>query len=239
MVAMFLFRSAGRSASLLSRYQCRTMKASGIAASSNRYLTSSSSSSSGSGNINNPSEASKTSLANLNLETSSNDPKQGPPTATKSVYVHPLSQVVLLQLQSDECYEWMKRAGLDGHLTVHRDGTFSLETPPTTTHSNDTADADTNNTSANPSSRIWTAYDPDEKKHWLMYTRSTGGRDSNGNNTFSEDDDRNAVAAATTPTGVRERFLLQDNEKSAWNDEKTSLHVRVQEWVSELMLTAP
>jgi hypothetical protein len=72
-----------------------------------------------------------------------------------------------------------------------------------------------------------------------MYTRSTGGRDSNGNNTFSVDDDRNAVAAATSPTGVRERFLLQDNEKSAWNDEKNSLHVRFQEWISELMLTAP
>jgi hypothetical protein len=228
MVAMSLFRSAGRSASLLSRFQCRTTYLNGIAATSNRYLTSSSS---GRGNNNNPSEGLKSSLANLGI--TSNIPSQGP--AAKSVYVHPLSQAVLLHLQSDECYEWMKRAGLDGNLTVHRDGTFSLETTRTTAADSNDADAHTPSASA----RIWTAYDPDEKKHWLMYTSSTGGIDSDGNNTFSTDDDQNAVAAATTPTGVRQRFLLQDNQKNAWNDDKTSLPDRVQGWVSELMLTAP
>jgi hypothetical protein len=262
MVAMFLFRRAGRSASLslslsLSyRYQCRTMKASGIA--SSRYLTSSSSS--GSGNSNNPSEASKTSLANLNIEihskdsstddhttktaplisslntvtekeantnttTTSKDPPS-PPTATKFVYIHPLSQIVLLLLQN-ECHEWITRMGLDGNLTVHRDGTFSLETASTTSN-----DAHTNSESESATARIWTAYDPEEKKHWLIYSSSTGGSDHSSS---SADSDENPAA---TSTEVRHKFLMQDNLRTAWQKgtKNTSVPDRIHESVRLLML---
>jgi hypothetical protein len=261
MVVAFLLRSAARSASL-SRFPCTTsrMKASGIAA--NRYLTTrlSSSSSLGSkrsstGNGNNGSTpiGGPTALTTSNKDSSTTTttsllgPSQSPPTTAESVYVHPLSQIVLLHLQSDECHEWITRAGLV-NLTVHRDGTFSLETLTTTTSSaantntNTNTSANTINTSAsasasaNTSARIWTAYCPDEKKHWLIYSsnNSTGG--DHISSSFAADDNDKNPAEATTPTTVRHRFLLQDNLKTAWNGDKNSLPVRIQEWVRDLML---
>jgi hypothetical protein len=168
-------------------------------------------------------------------------PSQSPPTAAEYVYVHPLSQIVLLHLQSDECHEWIRRAGLDRNLTVHRDGTFSLETLTTASTDTTSNTANTNNTSASSiaSARIWTAYCPDEKKHWLIYSNADGDHGS-----ISADDDETPVAAAATTaaaaaaatTTVRHRFLLQDNLKTAWNGDKNSLPVRIQEFVSELML---
>jgi hypothetical protein len=65
-----------------------------------------------------------------------------------------------------------------------------------------------------------TAYDPDENKHWLIYTSSVRGASDDSYSTynlFTDDDDKNAVVAATAPTTVRQRFLLQDNIKTAWN----------------------
>jgi hypothetical protein len=224
MVPVFLLRSVARGASLLSlpRFQCTAMKArsSGIAA--NRYLT---------GNSGNIPISSRASPENPATVKSNNDPPSSgspppPPTTAPAehVYVHPLSQIVLQNLQSEECHEWITRAGLDRNLTVHRDGTFSLESLTTTT-----------------TARIWTEYCPDEKKHWLIYNSSTGGDRISS----SADDYMNqAVAAATTGvaatiTTVQHKYLLQDNLRTAWQKgtKSSSAPDRIQEFVRELMLT--
>jgi hypothetical protein len=244
MVPVSLLRSVARSASSLSRFQCTTMKAkaSGVAV-ANRYLTvSSSSTSGGSTGHGTIGSIAPTDMPNTSpLESSNNkDPSSQtppPPTASEYVYVHPLSQIVLQHLQSEECHEWMKQAGLDRNLTVHRDGTFSLESHASTTTDTDT----TNNAGANV--RIWTAYCPDEKKHWLTYSSSTVDGDDHSSSATTDDNDNNPAASTAaeatveaTATRVRHRFLLQDNAQTAWNNDKTSLPVRVQEFVSELML---
>jgi hypothetical protein len=43
-----------------------------------------------------------------------------------SVYVHPLSRVLLQYFQSD-CHEWICSKHLDRNLTLQRDGTFVLQ----------------------------------------------------------------------------------------------------------------
>jgi hypothetical protein len=238
-MVVFLLRSAARGASSLSRFQYTTMnaRASGIAA--NRYLTLSSSSSSGngtssagdgnSGSCSIPTEGSRTSLENLVTANSNKDPSSGgpPPTAAEYVYIHPLSQIVLQNLQSEECHEWIIRAGFDRNLTVHKDGTFSLESLTTTASST--------------RARIWTEYCADEKKHWLIYSSSTGGDHSSSsaddymNPTTEAATTTTAVAAATT---VQHKYLLQDNLRTAWQKgtKNTSAPDRIQEFVRELML---
>lgn len=47
----------------------------------------------------------------------------------RSVYVHPLSQIVLEYLQ-DSQHEWVVSKGLDKSLTLHRDGSFELKLVP-------------------------------------------------------------------------------------------------------------
>lgn len=49
----------------------------------------------------------------------------------RSVYVHPLSQIVLEYLQ-DSHHEWIVANGLDQSLTLHRDGSFELKKVPLT-----------------------------------------------------------------------------------------------------------
>jgi hypothetical protein len=241
-MVVFLLRSAARGASSsLSHFQCTTIKARASGIDAHRYLTFSSLSSSGNGrssagngNIGSgsiPTEGSRTSLENLVTASSNKDPSSGgpPPTAAEYVYIHPLSQIVLQNLQSKECHEWITRAGFDRNLTVHKDGTFSLESLTTTASST--------------RARIWTEYCADEKKHWLIYSSSTGGDRSSS----SADDYMNptteaattttttAVAAATT---VQHKYLLQDNLRTAWQKgtKSTSAPDRIQEFVRELML---
>eukprot|EP00545_Synedropsis_sp_CCMP1620_P012836 CAMPEP_0119013684 /NCGR_PEP_ID=MMETSP1176-20130426/8747_1 /TAXON_ID=265551 /ORGANISM="Synedropsis recta cf, Strain CCMP1620" /LENGTH=161 /DNA_ID=CAMNT_0006966793 /DNA_START=18 /DNA_END=503 /DNA_ORIENTATION=- len=91
----------------------------------------------------------------------------------KVEYVHPLSQLVLEYLQTDRS-DWIVSHGLDKGLTVHRDGTFLIKFP---SYDKDMA-------------RIWTSYEPEEKKHWLTVHKGD----------------------------LVGRFLLQDNLKPAWND---------------------
>jgi hypothetical protein len=218
----FLLRSAARRASSLSRFhQCMTMKSSSSGSGRSRIHT-------GNGNSGSIPISSRTSPESPVTVSSNKDPSSGgsPPTATESVYIHPLSQIVLQNLQSEECHEWIMRAGLDRNLTVHKDGTFSLESLTTDT-----------------TARIWTEYCPDEKKHWLIYSRSTGGDRS----ISSADDYMNQAEAATrTTTGVGEatttvqhKYLLQDNLRTAWQKgtKNTSAPDRIQGFVRELMLT--
>ena len=95
-----------------------------------------------------------------------------------SVYVHPLSQIVLQYLQL-ECHEWICARQLDGNLRLHRDGTFVLESTtqedaPTTfaveatnaqTNTNDAATTSSAfASSSTTTTRIWTYYDLADKK---------------------------------------------------------------------------
>ena len=66
------------------------------------------------------------------------------------VYVHPLSQIVLMHFQ-DQCHDWIGSKRVDA-LKIHRDGTFLLEFP-------------------DESARIWTFYDCTDKKHWLSFRK--------------------------------------------------------------------
>ena len=153
-----------------------------------------------------------------------------PPTAAEYVSIHPPSQIVLQHLQSEECHEWRTLAALDRNLTVHKDGTFSLES----------ATAKTNHSIA--SARIWTEYCPDEKKHWLIYSTSTGG----DHRSSSADDYMNGTAEVETPTAeaaaatttLQHKYLLQDNLRTAWQKgtKSTSAPDRIQEFVRGLML---
>jgi len=73
-----------------------------------------------------------------------------------SVYVHPLSQIVLRHFQTS-CHHWIQKKKLDQNLVLHRDGTFVL-TPP--------LEKDDKSSSL----RIWTYYDGEDRKHWLSVT---------------------------------------------------------------------
>lgn len=116
----------------------------------------------------------------------------------RTVYVHPLSQMILEYLQSQK-NDWVLAHGLEG-LTVHRDGSFELKFDSV----NHGGDDDKNDTS-----RIWTSYDESESKHFLMvHYRGV----------------------------LLERYLLQDNLTSAWNDNKKSIPERIQESVDEMIL---
>lgn len=71
----------------------------------------------------------------------------------ESVYVHPLSQVCLMYLQSN-CHDWIIKNKLEKSLKFHRDGTFVIEFPDKT-------------------AKIWTAYDGHDKKHWLNFEKGS------------------------------------------------------------------
>lgn len=77
----------------------------------------------------------------------------------RTVYVHPLSQIVLEYFQ-DVHHNWIVAQQLDTALTVHRDGSFELKFPMA---HEEVAGEDVH--------RIWTSYDEVEKKHWLSVYR--------------------------------------------------------------------
>jgi hypothetical protein len=73
----------------------------------------------------------------------------------RTVYVHPLSQIILEHLQNSH-HDFIMRQGLHTSLTLHRDGSFELKFPAQTEEK---------------VHRIWTSYDEVEKKHWLTVYR--------------------------------------------------------------------
>ena len=83
--------------------------------------------------------------------------------AFNSVYVHPLSQIVLRYFQTS-CHDWIRSRRLDENLVIHRDGTFVLTQPPPRSSSNGSS------ASSSSSLRIWTYYDGEDRKHWLSVT---------------------------------------------------------------------
>jgi hypothetical protein len=124
---------------------------------------------------------------NNNTTTSPNDGLK------RTVYVHPLSQIILEYLQ-DCRHEWIVEQGLQS-LTLHRDGSFELKYRPgnrNTSPSNEQAQQNEDHDSTTATTvvdRIWTSYDEEEKKHWLTVQKSS----------------------------LHQRFLLQDNLLPAWH----------------------
>ena len=119
---------------------------------------------------------------------SDDDSKLDAAAMMESIYVHPLSQIVLIHLQ-DHWHDWVAEKQIDT-LKLHRDGTFVLEFPDRT-------------------ARIWTFYDPTDKKHWLSVRKHH----------------------------MQHRFLLQDNLLPAWhgNNKRQSLPERIQKSVEDLV----
>ncbi len=112
----------------------------------------------------------------------------------RTVYVHPLSQIILEYLQGAH-HDWVVSQKLDSSLKLHRDGSFELKFPMTNEYEGDVH-------------RIWTSYDEVEKKHWLTIFRGSN---------------------------IQERFLLQDNLLSAWNNNRKSLPERIHASVDEMI----
>lgn len=104
-------------------------------------------------------------------------------------YVHPLSQIVLEHLQaSPSAAAFVTKSGLDQSLSIHKDGSFTLEFP-------------------NDGGKIWTSFDPEEKKHWLTVHKGE----------------------------LVGRYMLQDNKKPAWHSDRRSVPEKVQDAVDEMI----
>lgn len=130
----------------------------------------------------------------------------------RSIYVHPLSQVVLQYFQESK-HDWIVSQRLDEALTLHRDGSFQLRFPssssPSSSSSSQSPVPSTDKEDALLDfSRIWTSYDETEKKHWLTVKRGP----------------------------LQKRFLLQDNMLPAWNHNRKSLPERIHSAVDDLIL---
>ena len=107
----------------------------------------------------------------------------------ESQYVHPLSQIVLEHLQaSPSAAAFVTQSGLDQSLSIHDDGTFTLQFP-------------------NDGGKIWTSFDPEEKKHWLTVHKGE----------------------------LVGRYMLQDNKKPAWHSDRRSVPEKVHDAVDEMI----
>lgn len=154
-----------------------------------------------------------------------------------SVYVHPLSQIVLNHFQT-HCHAWIQSKRLDDNLVLHGDGTFLLQstsrplksirtsTSLTTAsillsknfHSSSLSQSNdkdvgilsTTNAATPSAIRIWTTYDSAERKHWLC---------------VSVDESR-----------FSSKYLLQDNSLTPWQGFKLrSVPERICASVHDLM----
>jgi hypothetical protein len=164
-------------------------------------------------------------------------PMQQPDARFTTVYVHPLSQIVLNHFQS-HCHDWIRSKRLDHNLILHQDGTFVLQSsrrqargiPTESTASmkasillsknfrftlpyeySDKNRVERHAAIAAPSCiRIWTTYDVDEGKHWLC--------------------------ASIDERRFSTKYLLQDNSLTPWQGFKLqSVPERVCALVHELM----
>uniref|UniRef100_A0A7R9W0W0 Uncharacterized protein n=1 Tax=Pseudictyota dubia TaxID=2749911 RepID=A0A7R9W0W0_9STRA len=139
----------------------------------------------------------------------SGDSGSAPAKPPSEAYVHPLSQIVLAHLQTSRS-DFLMEYGLDSRLTLNPDGTFVLRFPPRS--SGGSGDGDTEGYGAEEKGRedggrIWTSYEPQEKKHWLTVHRGD----------------------------LVGRYLLQDNLKPAWHSDKRSTPEKVQDAVDEMI----
>mmetsp|Transcript_14455 Transcript_14455/g.27531 ORF Transcript_14455/g.27531 Transcript_14455/m.27531 type:complete len:180 (+) Transcript_14455:82-621(+) len=105
----------------------------------------------------------------------------------KPTYVHPLSQIVLEHLQKSHS-DFLTEHGLD-NLDIRSDGTFTLSV-------------------SNDEGKIFTFFDPEEKKHWLTVQKGK----------------------------LVGRYMLQDNMKPAWHSDKRSTPEKIQDGVDDMIL---
>lgn len=162
---------------------------------------------------------------------------QRPDVHFTSVYVHPLSQIILNHFQT-HCHDWIRSKRLDNNLILHQDGTFVIQSSgrkPSRIEAPSTASMkssillnknfrfilpysdqrvvrgqSTARASSPSSIRIWTSYDTSEGKHWLC---------------VSMEESRFST-----------KYLLQDNSLTPWQGFKLrSVPERVCASVHELM----
>ena len=155
-----------------------------------------------------------------------------PPSPTMTcVYVHPLSQMVLLYLQS-YCHDWVQARQLQ-HLNLQVDGTFrvrSVGVPTTTTTAPPLRrptlihrDALVNGTQPTMMAttrhvdplivQIWTKYEKEERKHWLCAAVVT---DHSNTTTKPTNHHGNSPFDDMVEPKWQNRYLLQDNTVTPW-----------------------
>ena len=137
---------------------------------------------------------------NNSSSSSSSNSSDGLSTEIRSVYVHPLSQVVLEYLQ-DCRYEWIIEKGLDRSLTLHRDGSFEVKfvvqrplslSPPTPS-----LDGPSDNDNVHQQKNV------DENNN---NNNNIEDKNSNGNN---DDKNRNTEAAELTSIGDDNKDIMK------------------------------
>lgn len=172
-----------------------------------------------------------------------------------SVYVHPLSQIVLQCLQTN-CHEWVQSKNLHINLKIHGDGTFVTESTAATmaplksqrptvmivddsiVDSNPSEKSNIDSTDEvemmmnqyNHSNRntikIWTTYEKEERKHWLCASVA-----ANHNN-------RNTDTVQDASLLLQNRYMLQDNSLTPWQSHskvRGSIPERIQSHVIEMI----
>ena len=161
--------------------------------------------------------------------------------AITSVYVHPLSQMVLQCLQTN-CHEWVQSKNLHANLIIRGDGTFVTESTTAITtslvlpnrRSKPITDVDNsvammNHHYARNSIKIWTTYEKEERKHWLCVSVANNDNpatDPRKNGTFEPE------------ILMQNRYMLQDNTLTPWQSHskvRGSIPERVQTHVDEMI----
>ena len=136
------------------------------------------------------------------------------PSSQEQQYVHPLSQIILEHLQSNQS-EFLAKSGVEiSNIQYMKDGTFALTFPNNDTNNSNTSndtESNTINTSNEDGSvergKIWTSYEIEEKKHWLTVQKGA----------------------------LVGRYMLQDNMKPAWHSDKKSAPEKVQDAVDAMI----
>lgn len=173
----------------------------------------------------------------------------------RSVYVHPLSQIVLEYLQNSH-HDWIVSKGLDRSLTLHRDGSFEMKDVSQLFSANATSPfpplANSTVEPVTPTSASHTAASNDETSTTTkasdgeMSSPSTSPQhrintavpaDNNVMRIWTSYDEQEKKHWLTVRRGVfRQRFLLQDNLLTAWHGNRgVSLPERLQVAVDEMI----
>ncbi len=181
----------------------------------------------------------------------SSSPKAPPSTPQMTcVYVHPLSQMVLLYLQS-YCHDWVQARRLQ-YLKLQVDGTFRVRSVgvPTTTAPplrrptlirnsfvNGAKPATTTTTTRHANQwfiQIWTKYEKEERKHWLCASVVT---DQANTPTTTTNHHGNTPLYDMAEPKWQNRYLLQDNSVTPWQSysQRGGTSERIQSHVQALI----
>jgi hypothetical protein len=163
----------------------------------------------------------------------------------RTVYVHPLSQIILEYLQ-DCRHDWVVQRGLDQALTVHRDGSVELKFavlhadqerqhddttaasgaivgPSDSKDGNDSLPAAAEAIQSSSAGVSMTTVDgvtaPAVGRIWTSY----------------DDQEKKHWLTVENGTSLHQRFLLQDNLLPAWHGNRKSLPERIHVAVDEMI----